>query len=420
MTKYYVAQRLLFQNGERTSVVAVPGGLPVHEVTLYLGRYRTKGRAANTIHSVCQILALLYRELDAAGINLMERLIAGRFLTSAEVQRLAQVAQYRIEDLDDADDDSGTNVISLQRVSLRRNRKTVELKPVAVETHATRLRYVADFLQFVSDYVASTLPREAQRDLRTDTEYALKALREHIPRVSGRAKLGARVGLSKAEQDRILAVVHPESDENPWTRGFVRLRNWVIVVVLLATGMRRGELLGLQIRDILPNQPKLKILRRADDPTDARLIQPNTKTHDRIVELSPSIMRVLMDYQRERRGIKAARAIPQLFVSEDGNALSASSIDKLFRQLREACPGLPVAITSHVMRHTWNERFSEQAEAMQLPEVAEQRARNSQQGWSDNSKTAAIYTRRYTNRKGEELALKLQENLDAKLNSNDS
>jgi predicted Zn-dependent protease len=67
------------------------------------------------------------------------------------------------------------------------------------------------------------------------------------------------------------------------------------------------------------------------------------------------------------------------------------------------------------MRHTWNERFSEQAEAMNLPEVAEQRARNSQQGWSDNSKIAATYTRRYTDRKGRELALRLQEQLDDKL-----
>ncbi len=91
------------------------------------------------------------------------------------------------------------------------------------------------------------------------------------------------------------------------------------------------------------------------------------------------------------------------------------AVDKLFKELRAAIPDLPVTLTSHVMRHTWNERFSEQAEAMNLPEVAEQRARNSQQGWSDNSKIAATYTRRYTDRKGRELALKLQEQMDDKL-----
>ncbi len=128
-------------------------------------------------------------------------------------------------------------------------------------------------------------------------------------------------------------------------------------------------------------------------------------------------MKVLWSYiNKERRSIKAARAVPQVIVSDEGKPLSQASIDKLFAQLREACPGLPVRLTSHVMRHTWNERFSEQAEAMGLPEAVEEKARNSQQGWSDDSKMAATYTRRHTAKKGREISLKLQEKLDGKLN----
>jgi len=43
------------------------------------------------------------------------------------------------------------------------------------------------------------------------------------------------------------------------------------------------------------------------------------------------------------------------------------------------------------MRHTWNERFSEQAEALGLTDAVEEKARNNQQGWSDNSKMAATF-----------------------------
>ena len=50
----------------------------MHEVTLYLGKYRTKGRAANTIHFVCSALALLYCELDWAKVDLLGRLVEGR------------------------------------------------------------------------------------------------------------------------------------------------------------------------------------------------------------------------------------------------------------------------------------------------------------------------------------------------------
>jgi len=396
----------------------VPGGLPVHEVTLYLDTYRTKGRAANTIHHACTALALLYRELHAAEIILLERLSAARFLTTPELERLVTAARYHIQDLDESVAKDTTNVINLRRISSRRQRKEIVRTPVDSQTHASRLRYIANFLEFLSNYVGATLSRQQQRDLRTDTEFALRAFRENIPTRSRRAKLGARVGLALSEQDLVLSVVHPASETNPWTHGFIRLRNWLIVVLLLATGMRRGELLGLQIGDVMPNEPKLKILRRADDPTDLRTHQPATKTNDRIVELSPAIMKVFLTYQHERRKIKAARSIPQLIVSDEGDALSTASIDKLFRQLREACPGLTTRLSSHTMRHTWNERFSEQADAMKLPEVAEQRARNSHQGWSDNSKMSITYTKRHTEKTGRELALKIQKNIDEKLNTN--
>ncbi|MEB2320118.1 MAG: site-specific integrase [Pseudomonadota bacterium] len=372
----FVAQRIRFRNGERHSVLQGPFGLPVHEVTLYLGKYRTKGRAANTIHFVCTALALLYRELDAAKVNLLELLASAHFLSIPELDRLATAAQYHVKDLDEnkyEDERCGvnSNVINIARIGLRRGTKTPQLRRVDVQTYASRLRYIADYLAFISTYVGEDLSESHRRELEVETGHGLAAFQTHIPAVSKRAKLGARIGLSSEEQARVVGVVHPDSPDNPWKRGFVRRRNWLIVVLLLATGMRRGELLGLQIGDMHPNQPKLRIMRRADAAEDPRTIQPNAKTNDREIELLPAIMRRLQAYLKERRGIRAARAIPHIFVSEDGEPLSTSSIDKLFRQLREACPGLPVTLTSHVLRHTWNERFSEEADAMGLSETTE-------------------------------------------------
>ncbi|WP_244106809.1 site-specific integrase [Burkholderia cenocepacia] len=275
---------------------------------------------------------------------------------------------------------------------------------------------MADFLAFLADYVGSSLPASERETLKAESGQALAAFRANIPEVSKRAGVHARVGLSHDEEDRLVSIVHPDSPDNPWARGFVRQRNWLIVVLLLATGMRRGELLGLQIGDLHPNQPKLRIMRRADAAEDLRRIQPNTKTFDREIELSSAIMKRLWSFiNTERRGIKVARKIPQVFVSDEGEALSHSSIDKMFAKLRAAYPGLSVRLTSHVMRHTWNDRFSEQAEALGLSDVVEEKARNLQQGWSDNSAMAATYTRRHTARKGREVVLKLQGRLDEQL-----
>ncbi|XYJ10459.1 tyrosine-type recombinase/integrase [Telluria sp. B2] len=412
----FIAKRVKFRNGERCSVLSRPGGLPVHEATLYLARYRKRGRAANTIHGVCGVLALLYRELAKAGIDLLARLRQGAFLTAPELNRLADAAQYRLDDLscEDVDEPRGSNVIDIKRIRMRRKAAVGEdIMAVDMATQASRLRYMADYLDFLATYVSATLSPALGAGLAIETARVLKEFRAEVPRISKRAKLGAREGLSREDQERLLKVIHPDSPENPWKRRFVRQRNWLIVVLLLATGMRRGELLGLQIRDLDQRLPKLRILRRADASEDPRDIQPGTKTYDREIELRPAIMRTVWDYiNQQRKKIKAARKYPQLIVADDGRPLSLKSIDKIFVQLRDACPGLPDTLTSHVLRHTWNDRFSDQAEMMGLTDAVEEKARNEQQGWTDSSKSAATYTRRYVSRKGRELSLKLQEQLD--------
>lgn len=90
----FVAERVKFRNGERHSVLRRAGGLPVHEVTLFLARFRTRGRLPNTIHRVCTVMALLYRWLPEANIDLLARLRQGQFLTTAEIYRLVDTAQY--------------------------------------------------------------------------------------------------------------------------------------------------------------------------------------------------------------------------------------------------------------------------------------------------------------------------------------
>lgn len=415
----FIAQRIVFRNGERYSLLVGIDGIPVHEVTLFMGKLRNRGRAANTIHFACSCLAVAYREFSAAHVDLLQRLLSGKFLSTPELDRIITAARYRVADLEPDIADDQRNVIDIRRIEMRRrSQDNVERQSIGKQLHASRLRYIANYLAYITDYVAATLPHTQRRNLLADAALALKAFRAEIPVDAKRNRLGARVGLSVDEQKRVLDAIHPESPNNPWIPGFTRRRNWLIVAILLSAGIRRGELLGMQICDIHPRQPKIDILRRADCSSDSRTRQPNTKTYDRTIELKPSLMKVLQAYLKERRCIKDARSVPQVFVSRNGCALSMQAVDKLFKQLRLAVPDLSVTLTSHVMRHTWNERFSEHAEAMNLSEVEEQRARNNQQGWSDSSNTAAAYTRRHTERKGRELSLKAQEKIYETLHSN--
>lgn len=389
--------------------------MPVHEVTLYLAGFRARGRAANTIHSICSSLALLYRVLDDLGVDLISLISTGKFVSIPDLFRLANAAQYRLAKAcsDRLDDCIYPGVINLKKVRLRRASSGVEAAGIDVSTQAIRIRCMADYLGFLSSYFAPNFSDVDRRIIRDECAIALQAFCRHTPKVSGRVRLGARIGLSEQEQRCLLDVVDVGSIKNPWSRDFTKYRNWLIVVLLLATGMRRGELLGMQISDLDLSSPKLRILRRADAPEDPRRVQPNTKTNDREVEVRLGIMRAIWHYVHHyRHRIDGARKHPHLFVSEAGQPLSLKSIDKLFDQLSRACPELPFRLTSHVMRHTWNLRFSEQAELLGIDPTVEERARNEQQGWVDNSRSAATYTRRYVTQKGREVALKLQEQLD--------
>jgi integrase len=394
-------------------------GQPVHEVVLFIGtKYRTRGRSAETIHQAVRSLALLHSELDAAKIDLQERLKEGRFLTVIEVHRIAAAAQYRLDD-DEAGVEggaTGSNVVNVERLRLRHKSKR-ERRTVDVATVANRIRHFGAFLTFLVEYAVAELPAHQAEKLEVDSARVLKALKAQVPAVSKRAKLDARMGLTEEVERRLLEVVRPDSPENPWKSKFVAKRNWLVIVLLLATGMRRGEMLGLQIGDLHQTQPKLRIIRRADSGTDPRVHQPNTKTYDGEIELSLPLMKVLWNFiNNDRRAIKAARKFPQVFVADDGNPLSLDSIDKLFATLRRACPGLPRDLTSHVLRHTWNDRFSEQAEAMGLSPEIEKKARANQQRWSEQSDMADTYTKRYNERKGREVALRLQQKLEEKTN----
>ncbi len=412
MTKF-VAKRIQFRNGERHAVLRRVGGLPVHEATLFLARFRTKGRRPNTIYRVCTTLALLYRWLHESKIDLMGRLRGGQFLTTPEVHRLVDTAQYRADDLteEDSTEEVRRQVVDLNTVRMRRKKVEIERQPVGVANHATRLRYFVLYFEFLVGYVAATLPRPLKAQLEEDSKHVLGILRAQIPEVPSGGR-GSREGMSEEDQERLLAIVQPDSPQNPWKRPFVRHRNWLIVVLLLATGMRRGELLSIRLNDLHPNKPLINIVRRLHDPGDPRLFQPTPKTRERTVELRPAIMKAVWKYIAMRGEIKAARKHGYLIVGDEGTAFGYKTVDRIFADIRSACPGLEIDLSSHVMRHTWNDRFSEEAEAMALSEVAEERARNEQQGWADDSKSAATYTRRYAARKGRELSLKLQEKLD--------
>jgi integrase len=113
-----------------------------------------------------------------------------------------------------------------------------------------------------------------------------------------------------------------------------------------------------------------------------------------------------------RRQLPAAKKHPFLFVaSRTGQPLTLVAAKKLFVELRQGCSRLPKDLSAHVLRHTWNERFSEEVDKKGIDPETEKHIRSYLMGWAPTSPMAATYTRRHVQRKAREVSFALQTKL---------
>ena len=95
---------------------------------------------------------------------------------------------------------------------------------------------------------------------------------------------------------RLMEVIDPEHPDNPFKDDASATRNRLIVVILAELGIRRGELLGVQVPDIDWSAQTLTIHRRPDDPHDPRLDRPGAKALTRELAMSGELTELLYDY----------------------------------------------------------------------------------------------------------------------------
>ena len=172
-------------------------------------------------------------------------------------------------------------------------------------------------------------------------------------------------GLSVSESTRLIQLIEPSNPNNPWGRGLskaaiaLRCRNQLMVLLMLAFGPRRGDILKLHTGDAKTYgaDPTLWIRRRPDDPNDPRDWEPNSKTKERILPLDPTLARKVNDYINiHRPQIPKCKKSPYLILaSQSGRPLSSRAVNEIFEPLKEEFSG----IHPHILRHTHNDRLNE-------------------------------------------------------------
>ncbi len=384
----YKVRLLVMRSGERLPVLCTSDGQPMMEPALYaLTELRAQGRSSATIRHALEAIMVLQMTLDQQQIDLNARMRAGKHLQIYEVDLIARRANQPIRAFEQ---DSARQ---LSRASA-----------------ANRLHYIHQYLRWQAfGYLMQLDSHEkAYLALRDRVEKACNALKARSPCLTIRSPGDQRQGLS----DQSLAVLNAVMDgaQQVWQNEHAQARNQLMLRWLLELGIRRGELLGVRLCDINFQKLEVFIARRADDKEDPRAQQPLAKTHERVLQMSEDLAEMTHNYVMWRRANQGlSRRHDFLFVAGGtGKPLSIAGANKLFVTLRDAGLNLPDEVTAHVLRHSWNDRFSKEMERVGVPHEAEQKMRSVLMGWSPTSETASTYTRRYVRERASQAMKSMQ------------
>lgn len=348
------------------------------------------------------------------GIDIHDRINDGRLFTLGEVELLTKLVGLRQEELDALSqmDESPRAVVSrVVTLEQARMRPTVKAPAqVGADTKATRMAYIRDYISWLT--AGRRLKLEVghphNHSLLEATQTFVSLINARMP--SRHSAQASRQGVDAEVRARILEVIDPDSADNPWKNRHVRVRNQLIFLWLLLLGVRNGELLATYASDVNIRTGEVTIVRRPGNPEEPRKSAPLVKTRGRLLALSPDLAKLIQSYiMGERAKIKGARRHPYLFVATGtGQPLSKPALNKLFRELRSKVPGLPDDLSPHVLRHTWNDDFSDLMDSQGVSAEDEERMRTQTMGWSPRSKMASHYTKRHVQRKSNDASLEMQ------------
>lgn len=410
-TKLYRVSRFVMDSGERCCLI-IDGspGLPLYYMNLYLTtQLRGKSLSSSTIMSQASHLSVLQRFFDSRNIDIEKKIINREFFSTFEVDALKDFSQRKHP----RKKESGGVSILFDEEEL--------FEYVSFETVYSRITTFHYYLV----WLAGQLIASPSQDDKVKIDLMGNMIKSRRPDNKRRNGSGVDRSLNEKQISELWEVVFPESDRNPFSES-VRLRNYLIVLFLYHLGIRGGELLNIRVSDIDFSGNTVFIARRADEKEDPRSVEPNVKTLDRRLPMGETLVSVLYGYIiKSRRMVCKGRRHDFLFVTHkagpsQGLPMTIGAYHKVMRGIQSSGRSLSY-VTGHMLRHTWNYRFSELRD--QSPDAErdfpkEELERSTLMGWKPGSGTAARYNNRFVERKANKAGLQLQKSNGTRLPRN--
>lgn len=330
-------EQVKFPSGERLPMLLDDDDLPVPQACEWF--LRRRHLEFNTLMRNANEVLVMHRWGRKRRINLYDRIRTGKQFTEAELQSL-------IEELSRPQPNSN---------------KVVKLA-VSPDTRNKRLSTVSSHLLWYLDELIATPSASVELGVK------LAAMRQKINNVfqqafqksEGSRKFHKRITLRQARfvQDAL----DPDGEVLFGRDMRVRARNFIMACLLLFLGLRIGELLSLRVHDVRFGPITYIIVRRRGmSNLDTRQRPARVKRMDRILPIDNARLGILLDdYITEDRSwsLRHGRTADSgfLFLSDEGEPLSADRVRQLFKDLRRRFPKeLPDDLTPHSMRYTFTD-----------------------------------------------------------------
>lgn len=413
-TKYRIHE-IILKSGERLPLLLHSDGSLPYLPTCYIMTTCRPSNSSSTIMIKLDAIKFLYEWANTCDIDIEKRFESDAMLTLIEIDSLVYSCRLRINDL----------IENYQFSTKKMNKKKVTAihRVVDYTTQSKRLIYISHYLRWITDELTKKMHRKHPQyiQIQKNIVQVISWIHNRTPKRKGKtfSRVNPPKGFSLEVQKKILEVIEPDHSQNPWKNEFVQIRNQLYVIICVALGIRVGESLSIKLKDVVRTgeNPSLTICRRPDDPEEDRARAPKVKTLERTLRIGPAWCPLVILYlDKYRRRLRRARKHSYLFVSRNGEKLSYASACNIFVTLRRKVEGLPQNLTQHLIRHAWNERFSEQGESLglSLDEICE--SRREMMGWSIVSEMPELYNRRYTQKKAAAISLEMQRKFFERMN----
>jgi len=407
--------------GEHHSLLVDEAGFPDWWSTRWaIEKLREKGQASTTITSKLRAVQLLYTAIPKAS-ELTDRLAAGHWLTPSEADHLLEQMAYPApkitaiqtssnlgNDIEIQKQTERKKIVSLE--SVRSKLKTTAKQTVGTETKKLRMLFIREYLSWRAKQHMLQMRGARKIQIADEINELDEYLKQRTNSSNGKNSIqDIDKGLSDEQFQVLKEAIEPSSKRNVWiNRKFLRLRNQLIIELMLNCGTRRGAILGINMQDIDEKRGRIRILRRPDDPADPREIQTGDKRTEYLITMGYKLLSLLKDYSIQRHKViaRTKSKTQYLIVSESGQPIEQSTINytvNLLRDIEEL-----VDIHPHFLRHVWacNYVASRVKENCDINMIEDEL--RTLGGWSKGSDMPARYTQYYRDKSSSEASLRLQ------------